>query len=328
MPESLRSDCLSGQYQWHTSENIITIRAFSLTPGGARLKKDAIPDEEEVLVPLIMSLYELYVGATASGAMAHIAAAAQIMNMRGPSNCGSGVIWPLFKGVRSSDVSLEESAHKCVVFNRTSVYSSPDWMTLPFIDKPRDAHQSLADIELQIPPCMAILEISGSMRVLFSTPIPSHVDVRPSKHMACRLLRDLDEWAIAYPHLASISGSPRGTPTPMEKALIASNYIADRLVVNMLMYKMHTEATAPLEPYENTTAHYYDEATKAATSILEAAMEIERAQTPGFDMLRSIAPVMAVAFSAPTLELRKDAVEMMTRWAGKIGGLGSVISAI
>jgi hypothetical protein len=57
-------------------------------------------------------------------------------------------------------------------------------------------------------------------------------------------------------------------------------------------------------------------------------MEIERAQTPGFDMLRSIAPVMAVAFSAPTLELRKDAVEMMTRWAGKIGGLGSVISAI
>ncbi|RYN90512.1 hypothetical protein AA0120_g5814 [Alternaria tenuissima] len=308
----------------------------------ARLKKDAIPDEEEVLVPLIMSLYELYVGATASGAMAHIAAAAQIMNMRGPSNCGSGVIWPLFKGVRSSD------AHKCVVFNRTSVYSSPDWMTLPFIDKPRDAHQSLADIELQIPPCMAILEISGSMRVLFSTPIPSHVDVRPSKHMACRLLRDLDEWAIAYPHLASISGSPRGTPAPMEKgtskttspgsstskssnafvALIASNYIADRLVVNMLMYKMHTEATAPLEPYEDTTAHYYDEATKAATSILEAAMEIERAQTPGFDMLRSIAPVMAVAFSAPTLELRKDAVEMMTRWAGKIGGLGSVISAI
>ena len=57
-------------------------------------------------------------------------------------------------------------------------------------------------------------------------------------------------------------------------------------------------------------------------------MEIERAQTPGFDMLRSIAPVMAVAFSDPTLELRKDAVEMMTRWAGKIGGLGSVISAI
>lgn len=59
-----------------------------------------------------MSLYELYVGATASGAMAHIAAAAQIMNMRGPSNCGSGVIWPLFKGVRSSDVSLEESVRR------------------------------------------------------------------------------------------------------------------------------------------------------------------------------------------------------------------------
>ncbi|KAG9187286.1 hypothetical protein G6011_05157 [Alternaria panax] len=288
----------------------------------ARLKKDAIPDEEEVVVPLIMSLYELYVGATASGAMAHIAAAAEIMNMRGPSNCGSGTIWPLFKGVRSSD------AHKCVVFNRTSVYASADWMTLPFIGKPRDAHQSLADIELQLPPCMAILEIPGSMRVLFSTPIPSYVDVRPCKELACKLIRDLDEWARAYPHLASISRSPRGTPPPVERALIASNYVADCLVVSMLMYKIHTEAAASLEPYENTTAHYYDEATKAAASIMEAALEIERAQSPGFDLLRSIAPVMAVAFAAPTLELRKDAVDMMTRWTGKIGGLGSVISAI
>src|SRR5687767_1910428 len=124
-------------------------------------------------------------------------------------------------------------------------------MTLPFIDKPRDAHQSLADIELQIPPCMATFEIPGSMRVLFSTPIPSHVDVRPAKQMACKLLRDLDQWALAYPHLASISGSPCRTPAPMEKgtskttspgsstskssnafvALIASNYTADRLVV-------------------------------------------------------------------------------------------------
>jgi hypothetical protein len=71
----------------------------------ARLRNDAIPDEEEVLVPLIMSLYELHVGATASGAMSHLAAAAGIMTMRGPSNCGSGAIWPLFQGIRTADVS-------------------------------------------------------------------------------------------------------------------------------------------------------------------------------------------------------------------------------
>ncbi|KAI4686156.1 uncharacterized protein J4E88_003993 [Alternaria novae-zelandiae] len=287
----------------------------------ARLKNDAIPDEEEVLVPLIMSLYELYVGATATGAMSHIAAAAEIMNMRGPSNCGSGAIWPLFKGIRSSD------AHKSVVFNRKSVYASPDWMTLPFIGKPRDAHQTLADIELMVPHCFAMLEIPGSMRVLFSTPIPSHVDVRPCKELACKLIRQLDDWAAAYPHLTNLSRSPRGE-TPVERALIASNYMADRLVLSMLMYKTHTESTAPIESHEMPTHYYFDVATKATTDIIEAAAEIEQAQTPGFDLLRSIAPVMAVAFAAPTMGLRKDAVDTMTRWARRIGGLGSIIGAI
>jgi hypothetical protein len=219
-------------------------------------------------------------------------------------------------------------------------------MTLPFVGKPRDAHQSLADIELVVTRCMAVLQIPGSIRVLFSTPIPPHVNVRPGKELACKLIGDLDDWAIAYPHLTSVSKSswdapaetgtsksPRRQPSNSDSpdtfvALIASNYIADRLVMNMLMYKMHTESTAPMEPYENTTAHYYGEATKAAVDILEAATEIEKAQSPGFDLLRSIAPVMAVAFAAPTLELRKDAVDMMQRWAGKIGGLGSVITAI
>ena len=104
--------------------------------------------------------------------------------------------------------------------------------------------------------------------------------------------------------------------------------MADRLVLSMLMYKMHTEATAPIEPYEMPTQHYFDVASKATTDIIEAAAEIEQAQTPGFDLLRSIAPVMAVAFAAPTMALRKDAVDTMTRWARRIGGLGSIIGAI
>jgi hypothetical protein len=70
----------------------------------ARLRGDIIPEEGEVLVPLILSLYEVYVGSTASGAMIHLAAAAKMMNLRGPSNCKTGAIWPLFKGIRNADV--------------------------------------------------------------------------------------------------------------------------------------------------------------------------------------------------------------------------------
>jgi hypothetical protein len=70
----------------------------------AKLKNDEIPEEGEVLVPLILALYEVYCGTTASGAMIHLGAAAKMMNMRGPTNCKTGAIWPLFKGIRNADV--------------------------------------------------------------------------------------------------------------------------------------------------------------------------------------------------------------------------------
>jgi hypothetical protein len=75
----------------------------------ARLKDDEIPEEGEVLVPLILSLYELYCGSTASGSMIHLNAAARILNMRGPENCHTGAIWPLFKGIRNTEVPLTTS---------------------------------------------------------------------------------------------------------------------------------------------------------------------------------------------------------------------------
>ncbi|KNG50828.1 hypothetical protein TW65_01806 [Stemphylium lycopersici] len=308
----------------------------------ARMKKNCIPDEEEVLVPLILALYELYVGATASGSMAHLNAAGEIMNMRGPSNCRSGAIWPLFKGIRSQD------AHRSIIWNKKSIYSSPDWLTIPFVGMPRDPHQALADIELMIPHCTAYLGIQGTIRVVFTTPIPLEADVTSCKELTCRVIGDLNQWAEEYPHLTRPSSSPATNPAPEHSsmpaspsrpdkqsprktglqgafvALIASNYIADRLVLNMLMYKMHTESSAPIASYENTTAHYFSEAQDCSQAILKAAHEIEQAQTPGFDLLRSIAPVVTVGFCAPTMQLRKEAMEMMYRWGSKVGGLASI----
>jgi hypothetical protein len=92
------SNILVDSWRWYTLS--LSAQRLSIS----RLKGDSIPEEEEVVVPLILALYEIYVGATASGSMAHLVAAGEIMNMRGPSNCKSGAIWPLFKGIRSSDV--------------------------------------------------------------------------------------------------------------------------------------------------------------------------------------------------------------------------------
>lgn len=213
---------------------------------------------------------------------------------------------------------------------------------------PRDPHQALADIELMIPHCTAYLGIQGTIRVVFATPIPPEADVASGKELTCRVMGDLNQWAKGYPHLTRPSSSPAATPTPESSskpgsssksaeqrprktgipgnfvALIASNYIADRLVLNMLMYKMHTESSAPMAPYEDTTAHYFSEARDCSQAILKAAHEIEQAQTPGFDLLRSIAPVVTVGFCAPTMELRTEAMTMMYRWGNKVGGLASI----
>ncbi|KAI1509787.1 hypothetical protein PtrARCrB10_08463 [Pyrenophora tritici-repentis] len=301
-----------------------------------KLRRNGMPDEEEVLVPLILALYEIYVGASAGGSMAHLAASAEIMNMRGPSNCKTDAIWPIFKVVRSSD------AHKCVVFNKKSIYSSPEWMTIPFIDMPPDPHQSLANIELMLPDCVTLLGIPGTMRAVFDTPIPPHVDTRSCADLAIKLLDQLDEWADTYPHLTRFSRSRETTPvsnSPSKAsknkarksnsidtvtALVASNYAADRLHLNSLMYKIHTQSTTPPESDGNSTAHYFDEAMQCGLDIMKAMAAIEQVSAPGLDLLRSIAPLVTVGFTAPDLELRNDAMVMMGRWVGRVEGLGAI----
>jgi hypothetical protein len=86
----------------------------------AKLKGDEVPEEGEVLVPLILALYEIYCGSTSAGAMIHLGAAARMMTMRGPNNCKAGAIWPLFKGIRNSDVRKEyaELHHKMLTEHR------------------------------------------------------------------------------------------------------------------------------------------------------------------------------------------------------------------
>ncbi|KAE8825064.1 hypothetical protein HRS9122_10163 [Pyrenophora teres f. teres] len=321
---------LIDSWRWYT----IALRAQRVAV--EKLRINGMPDEEEVLVPLILTLYELYVGASTGGSMAHLAASAEIMNMRGPGNCKTDAIWPIFKGVRTSD------SHKCVVFNKKSVYSSPEWMSIPFIDMAPDPHQSLTDIELMLPHCMALLEIQGTMRAVFDTPIPPHVDARPCAELAIKLLGQLDEWAEAYPHLTRFSRSRDTTPAagPPSKArtkkarksdsivtvtaLIASNYAADRLFLNSLMYKIHTQSTTRPELYEDSTAHYLDEATRYGLDIMKAMAAIEQASALGFDLLRSIVPLVMVGFTAPDVELRNNALAMMGRWVGRVGGLGTI----
>lgn len=93
---------LVDSYRWYTVS--LNAQRMSLF----RLGQNRIPDDEEILVPIILGLYEVYAGTTSDSVLHHVAAACEIIKMRGPENCKSGLVWPLFKAMRVSDVSQPE----------------------------------------------------------------------------------------------------------------------------------------------------------------------------------------------------------------------------
>lgn len=230
-----------------------------------------------------------------------------------------------------------------MLFNKRSPYSSPEWLTIPFLGMQKDPHQALVDIELMISQCMACLGIEGSLRVVFETPIPFDVDVTPGKELTCKLLADLDDWGTKHSHLMkpsiasdtiSSSGSsseparessPKATSSSASGILIRLNYMANGLILNMLMYKMQTESTAPSVSHEKNSTHYFSKSQMYSQAIIQSVSEIEKAQTPGFDMLRSITPLVTVVYCAPTIELRNTAKMMISRLTSRFGGIMSAL---
>lgn len=90
---------LVDSYRWYTMS--LNCQRQTL----ARLTSNSMPSEEEILVPIILALYEVYAGTTQTSVFHHLAASTKILEMRGPSNC-KGLAFPLFKSMRISDVSL------------------------------------------------------------------------------------------------------------------------------------------------------------------------------------------------------------------------------
>ena len=95
---------LVDSYRWYTVSLNAQRMSLSRLTGPNR-----IPDDEEILVPIILGLYEVYAGTTSDSVLHHVAAACEIIKMRGPENCKSGAVWPMFKAMRVSDVSHRQS---------------------------------------------------------------------------------------------------------------------------------------------------------------------------------------------------------------------------
>lgn len=189
---------------------------------------------------------------------------------------------------------------------------------------------------------MALLKIRGTLRGFFETRIPPGVDVGPCRDLTVKLIADLDDWAATYSTLTKVSGrtcdtvassadlhvtnqygvrpglpDPPMTPTPL-------NYVATRLMLNMLMHKISTQSNTPPATPGSADLSYLSEAIQCAEAIVDGAVELEKARTPRSDLLLHIAPVVCVACAAPTQELGNEAGELMQRWTTTIAGCAVV----
>ncbi|CAI6331715.1 unnamed protein product [Periconia digitata] len=334
---------LVDSYRWYTMS--LECQRQSLQ----RLGVHAIPNEEEILVPIILSLYEVFAGTTTTSIWHHLSAAIRIIAMRGPQNC-RGVTFPMFKAMRVSD------AHLSMVFNKPSVFSSPEWMTIPFENQIKNAPMILADILLLTPSCIGLCNPrAGNMRSFFASPIPPGTDLGPAEQRTRQLLRSLDDWAIRFPHLLAATGadqtvtidmqrlaisSPR-SPTPEEPhltlpdsfvALTAATYEANRLILTMLLDKVSadwsqsptesvrsTTSTSPISP---ATSSLMDMAFASSKSILEISEYMESKHPVGFDFMRSVFPLVVVACIGPGEERMRTGRRMLERWGKKRGMAG------
>lgn len=110
---SIRAASMAFYAKIHGDPTILmdSFRWYTVSLNAQRMSLDrlrgpgSIPDDEEILVPIILGLYEVYAGTTSDSVLHHVAAACEIIKMRGPANCKSGIVWPMFKAMRVSDVS-------------------------------------------------------------------------------------------------------------------------------------------------------------------------------------------------------------------------------
>lgn len=331
---------LVDSYRWY-SKCLNTQRKALTTLGGT-----AMPTDEEVLVPVILALYEIYAGTAPTNVFQHLNAATRILDMRGPRNCSSGVSYPLFKALRISD------SHRAVVFNKPSVFSKPAWMRLPFLIQPRNAHMYLADIILETPDCIALSGMDGNLNYFFSNPIPNKTNLEPLKTRTNELLTRLDQWATNYSHFLrgytayQFTTLDMGTPveeppTPESPnlilpdtfvALTAATFKAIGIILKLLLHKIlqtEIDRTPGADGEAQTLTQMSDlmeESGKHAQNILEIGEFFESTHPVGFDFLRSVFPVVIVALLGTSEKQRTIARTTLDRWGAK-RGLGGLCGA-
>jgi len=240
-----------------------------------------------------------------------------------------------------------------IVFNKPSVFASPEWMTLPFLITPKSAQMQLADVLLAIPACINLCGVEGTLSEFFSSSIPSKTDLDPVRERTTQLLRKLDVWEERYPHLCSTAPISQittedmktpideSTPRPDFPAVVlpgtfvattTAAFKAARLILTLLLHKIseNGEEGSPVSVQDDDSATSLPSnatllmnAASYTKDILEITAYMEATHPMGFNFLRCVFPLTIVAILGPVEEDQRHARQMLDRW-GAYRGVGGL----
>ena len=144
----------------------------------------AVPTEDIICASIMMSQFEIMASTTPTAWMQHVEAAAAMLVNRGPENCSLGLAHQMFLTVRLFIVSnlyfdilvhlyaygpILRQAYVAMTTNKTHVFASQPWLTIPFEKRLKSPIDELVDIILSLPSCLVLgEEISAQVSRNFS----------------------------------------------------------------------------------------------------------------------------------------------------------------
>lgn len=237
---------------------------------------------------------------------------------------------------------------------------------MPFVYQGKSAHQEIADIMLMLPETIAMLDVEpGSLRRFFNQSLPCTAHVEPVVARIHEWFAFLDGWAARFPYLTkapngeviitanmtnvtvgvNVLNNGEMTLPNSFVAFTAASYHALRLILLLLLRKItphmaHSPASSTSPSYPSPSSgcstafnNNYDDtpllekAIAAAHSALDiATYQGTTQQIGGYDVLRTVFPLVIVGNLGPTKREKDRAIEILSKW-GRQRGITGLITA-
>ncbi|OAA60324.1 hypothetical protein SPI_05448 [Niveomyces insectorum RCEF 264] len=158
-----------------------------------------IPDSQQICVPLMFSYFEFMKGSGTAWTQ-HMAAAVEMLLVRGPAKCQTGLEHAMFRSIRPYD------GFRALLTGERSKLDAQEWRTIPFAENAKIALDFIVDIllslprQLDLPPGQHLRESIQSLPTLS----PAAQDALEVRLYA--LLHKLQDWRWYFEHRHGAGG--------------------------------------------------------------------------------------------------------------------------